>query len=151
MCIPHLETDNSRSQWCQPANLTNSNLSGESTGEAEPETGMCCCVCRWEWLELGGNTEVMVCCEERLSDQTAGWKVWGEESQLLCSELSWWQVQASLNLEPVEPQGQTGEKLLLNIITTENNRTIPNTITNYDCYCSYWFIMIHYILWGEKY
>lgn len=76
---PLLESKITRSQWCHCADLTGSNATTESAGVAEPETGMCCCVCRWKWLELGGNTEVMVFCEEKLSGQTVEWKVCGEK------------------------------------------------------------------------
>lgn len=129
---------------------------GESAAEAKPETDMCCCVCRWEWLELGGNTEVMVCCERRdsltrLQDGKCEEGRGEKERRLLWWELCWWQVQASLNLEPVEPQGQTGEKPHLKIIIAENNRIkLTTIITNYEHYRSYWFIMTNYILWGEK-
>lgn len=115
---------NSKSQWCHAADPR-----GENTGEAEAETGMCCCVCRWQWLEQGGNTEVMLCCEGRFSDQAAVWKEWGEERRLLWSELCWWQVQASPSSEPVEPQGQTGEKLLLNM---NHHRKLLNNAKNAD-------------------
>lgn len=74
---------------------------------------MWCCVCRWELLALGGNTEVRPCCKgatlwpgSRMESVRRGRKGAAVVLAVLMTS-------AGLSeTELVEPQGQTGEKLL---------------------------------------